>query len=43
MTLSTESTDTEVNNAVTSYEQRHSPGWRVTSLTLSTKPLVLCT
>ena len=39
MILSAWSTGTEVNNAVISYEQRHSSGWRVTLLTLSTKSL----
>ena len=43
MILSAGSTGTELNIAVTSYEQRHSPGWRVTLLTFSTKSLVLCT
>ena len=43
MILSTRSTGTDVNCAVKSYEQRHSPGWRVTTLTLSTKSLVLLT
>ena len=41
MMLGAGCTGTDVNNAVTSYEQRHSPGWRVTLLTLSTKSLIL--
>ena len=40
--FSTGSIGTEVSNAETSYEQRHSPSKRVTPLTLFTKPLVLC-
>ena len=40
--LSAGHTGNAVNNVVTSWEQRHSPGWRVTLLTLSTKSLVLC-
>ena len=43
MILSAGSTGTEVNKAVTSYEQRHLPGWRVTLCTLSTKSLIPCT
>ena len=35
------STGTDLNSAITSYEQRHLPVWRVTLLTLSTKSLVL--
>ena len=34
---------TDVNNAETSYELRYSPGRRVTSLTVLTNSLVLCT
>ena len=37
------STGTDVNSAITSHEQRHSPGWRVTLLALSTKSVVLWT
>ena len=33
---------TEVKSEVTSYDLRHSPGWRVTPLALFTKSLVLC-
>ena len=33
---------TDVKNAVTLYELRHSPGRRVTYLTLLTESLVLC-
>ena len=40
--LRTGSMGTDVNNAVTLYELRHSPGRRVTSLTLLTKSLILC-
>ena len=43
MILSAGSTSTDLNSAVTSYEQGHSPGWRVTLLNLSTNSLVLCT
>ena len=39
--LSAGSIGIEVNNAETSYEQRHSPGRRVTPLTLFTKSLIL--
>ena len=40
--LSAGSTGTEVNNAKTSYEQKHSPRRTATPLTLFTKSLVLC-
>ena len=43
MMLRAGSTATDVNSAATLYEQRQSPGWRVTLLTLSTKSLVLWT
>ena len=43
MMLRAGSTVTDVNSAVTSYEQRPLPGWRVTLLSLSAKSLVLQT
>ena len=43
MMLRAGSTGSDVKSAVTSFEQIHSPGWRVTLLTLSTKSLVLWT
>ena len=43
MILRAGSTGTDVNSAVISYEQRYSPGLKVTLLTLSTKSLVLWT
>ena len=33
---------TEVKSEVTSYEDRHSPIWKVSPLTLDTKSPVLC-
>ena len=42
ITLSAGSIGTEVKSEVTSYDERHSPSWRVNLLALDTKSLVLC-
>ena len=42
ITLRAGSIGTEVKSEVTSYDERHSPGWRKNPLAFDTKSLVLC-